>query len=123
MNTIPRLHTFEMHFAHLFCAEALDTNQEELRQPFRAQEAQQTEPWNVWEQRAIAAIIKTRCDILLWEPLVLLGVANSFNRHRAALEEDRQLLLRNNPTNAFIKQEWSKVFNQISDAIPPHSGQ
>jgi hypothetical protein len=79
----------------------------------------------VHQLEAAAAIVKTQHDLRFWEPLVMLGLANSFKRHRQALEDDRVFLEDNQPSSASpsLVEAWQQAVNALNDALPPVSNQ
>ena len=109
----PRLRTFEDH-AQAIIGLPLDAVQLLLRSKLPQCEVRNENP-------AAAAIIKTLHDLRFWEPLVMLGLANSFRRHRQALEDDRGLLLQYRPSEdrTELSNAWTATFNMLNDSLPP----
>ena len=113
----PRLRSFEEH-TQAITGLPLDAVQLLMRSKLPQKEvASQLE--------AAAAIVKTMHDLRFWEPLVMLGLANSFKRHRQALEDDRVLLEDNQPSNASpsLVDAWQQAVNALNDSLPPISDQ
>jgi len=109
----PRLRSFDEH-TQAIIGLPLDAVQLLMRSKLPPNEIRKN-------NQAAAAIIKTLHDLRFWEPLVMLGLANSFKRHRQALEDDRKLLEDHRPTEdrAELRKSWNAAFNMLNDAIPP----
>ncbi len=111
----PRLRGFEEH-ALAVIGLPLDAVQLLMRSKLPPSELREN-------NQAAAAIIKTLHDLRFWEPLVMLGLANSFKRHRQALEDDRILLQQHRPgeDRAELRKAWNAAFSLLNDALPPVS--
>jgi hypothetical protein len=113
----PRLRSFEEH-THAITGLPLDAVQLLMRSKLPQKEV-------VSQLETAGAIIKTLHDLRFWEPLVMLGLANSFKRHRQALEDDRLLLENNRPSDASpsLVEAWQQAVKALNDSLPPVSDQ
>ncbi len=113
----PRLRSFEEH-TQAITGLPLDAVQLLMRSKLPQKDV-------VNQLEAAAAIVKTLHDLRFWEPLVMLGLANSFKRHRQALEDDRVLLENNRPsaTSPSLMDAWQQAVRSLNDSLPPISDQ
>jgi len=111
----PRLRSFEEH-AQAIIGLPLDAVQLLMRSKLPPSEIRKN-------NQAAAAIIKTLHDLRFWEPLVMLGLANSFKRHRQALENDRELLEQHRPgeDRPELRKSWNAAVNMLNDALMPEA--
>ncbi len=113
----PRLRSFEEH-TQAITGLPLDAVQLLMRSKLPQKDV-------VNQLEAAGAIVKTLHDLRFWEPLVMLGLANSFKRHRQALEDDRVLLENNRPSTAIpsLVEAWQQAVKALNDSLPPVSDQ
>jgi hypothetical protein len=71
-----------------------------------------------------AAIVKTLHDLRFWEPLVAMGLANSFKLHQKALEDDRAFLALHQPDtdNPELLAIWTHTLDALQQNLPSPTG-
>ena len=116
LREAPRLRSFNEHVAAVHGL-PLDAVQLLLRSKLPRKELR-------GNRMTAAAIVKTLHDLRFWEPLVTMGLSNSFKLHQKALEEDRTFLALHEPGREHpeLLAIWTHTVSALQKNLPSPEG-
>ena len=116
LKEAPRLRSFNEHVAAVH-GMPLDAVQLLLRSKLPRKELR-------GNRMTAAAIVKTLHDLRFWEPLVAMGLSNSFKLHQKALEDDQSFLALHEPSadNPELLAIWTYTLDTLKKNLPAPKG-